>query len=161
VAEFAVELVLAGKLHDHWPTLKRGLDAIIRKTPNVRWIAEDVYAALANQTAFAFQVWQLPARRYMGFFIVHPQNVGFSDKTELFCWAAWTIPLREREPGDDVEGSVRCSIEHMVKMTRDGGHVALTFLTARKAWRRGKRRLPYFSEAFTAYRININSGGMP
>jgi hypothetical protein len=152
VAEYAVELVLSGHLHEHWPKLKRGLCDIIRKTPQVRWIPEDVYAALINNTAFAFLVWQLPERHYMGFFIVHGQNVGFSDKTELFCWAAWTIPLRERQNGDDVAGSVKCSVEHMMKMARDGGHVAVTFLTARKGWAR--HGLPYFAEAFTAYRIN-------
>ena len=157
--EFTCEPVAPGRLHETWPFIKRGLEAIVRKTPNIRWIPEDVYAALQHNNASAYLVRDNHSGRVMGFFVVHPQNTGFSDRTELFLWAAWTIPLRERMNGDNVDGAIRAAIEHMVKLAHDGGHVGLVFLTARRGFsianRLGKPGLPYFTPAFTAYRVNI------
>jgi hypothetical protein len=147
------EPVSPGRLHEYWPFLRRGLDAIIKKTPRIRWIPEDVYAAIANQTAAAFVVRQDRVRA-LGFFVVHPQNIGFCDKTELFLWAGWTLPPREREPGDDVPAALKFAIEYMIKLAHEAGHVSLSYLTARRGFT--KKPLHYFSEAFTAYRVDTN-----
>jgi hypothetical protein len=147
------ESVPPGKLHEYWPFLRRGLETIIKKTKHIRWIPEDVYASLSNSAAVAFLVRQ-DGKRVLGFFIVHPQNIGFSDRTELFLWAGWTLPLREREPGDDVEGGLSFATDYMIKLAHDAGHVAVSYLTARRGFR--IKPLHYFKEAFTAYRVDIN-----
>ena len=89
-------------LHRHWPLVRRGVGAVMRKLGKRRvdFIIPDVYAGLRNGSCTLHLVSR--ETRVLGFLITYPQLRPFSGKRELFCWIAWSIPLRERQPGDNV-----------------------------------------------------------
>ena len=87
-------------LHRHWPLVRRGVGAVMRKLGKRRvdFIIPDVYAGLRNGSCTLHLVSR--ETRVLGFLISYPQLRPFSGKRELFCWIAWALPLRERLPGD-------------------------------------------------------------
>jgi hypothetical protein len=151
------------KLHFYFPFIKRGLEDILRKNTvpraaqlpevlantKVRWRSEDVYAALAYKTATAYLVSR--NRRLLGFFIVHPQPINFTDKTELFLWTAWALPIRERRPQDDFPDAIRRSITFLAALKEQGKHAELTMLTMRPGFLRREPYRQWFEPQFTSF----------
>ena len=145
------------KLHRYFPFIQRGLEDILRKnSPNrlishtkVRWRVEDVYAALQFKAATCYLVSR--NRRLLGFFVVHPQQISWTDKTELFLWAAWAIPLRERRTEDYIDDAILDSIAFLRRLKETGKHAELTMITMRPGF---LRRSPYkqmFQPQFTSF----------
>lgn len=97
-------------LHIYWPFLERGLNDIIRKT-HPDWLPPDVYMALRAEAATAVIVSR--GTRLLGFIVWHKQERVFSHILDIFVWAAWALPLRERLPGDDIEEAVWRGIEYL------------------------------------------------
>lgn len=154
------------KLHFYFPFIKRGLEDILRKnTPRksrgslsevfantkVRWRPEDIYAALAYKTATAYLASR--NRRLLGFFVVHPQPVAFTHKTELFLWTAWTLPLRERHPEDDFPDVIRQSVAFMARLKAEGGHAEMTMLSLRPGFMRREPYRTWFEPQFTSFTL--------
>jgi hypothetical protein len=159
------------KLHFYFPFIRRGLEDILRKnTPRkmrvgpsheavplpdvlvntkVRYRPEDVYAALAYNRATAYLVSR--NRRLLGFFIVHPQPINFTDKTELFLWTAWALPIRERRPQDDFPDAIRRSIAFLAALKEHGKHAELTMLTMRPGFLRREPYRQWFEPQFTSF----------
>jgi hypothetical protein len=87
------------RLQDLWPFLRRGLEDIKRKQ-KPDWIPESVFAALATggtQCVIASR-----GDRLLGFEVFYKQIKPWSRKPELFIWAAWDLPIREWQEGDDM-----------------------------------------------------------
>ena len=145
------------RLHTYWRFIERGLNDILRKNSpdrlisntKVRWQPPDVYAALQFRAATAYLVSR--NRRLLGFFVVHPQNISWTDKTELFLWAAWAIPIRERRSADDVAGAIADSIAFLDGLKQTGKHAELTMITMRPGFLRRSPYREWFKPQFQSY----------
>ena len=82
--------------------MRRGIADVVRhlKPHRIDFIPEDVYVGLRNGACTLHLVSR--ETRTLGFLITYVQTRPFSGKRELLCWIAWSIPLRERLPGDNV-----------------------------------------------------------
>lgn len=90
-------VVKSAELHRYWPFLDRGCRDICRKV-KPDWRPEDLYGALRAEAAVAVIVTR--AERMLGFIVWHRQERTWSRTLDVFVWAVWTIPVRERIPAD-------------------------------------------------------------
>lgn len=116
------------KLHQVWPFVLPGLQAIIRKT-KPSWIAEDIYSAL--RTGAALLLISLSAEKPIGFTITYFNEIPFSGQKEYFVWCAWTIPPAQRTAEDDVGSAVRHTFARIEAIARQGGATKVTCLSPR------------------------------
>ncbi len=116
------------KLHQYWPFIKRGVDAVIRKSQHTRWWPEDVYAAVQTRQAMAYIV--AHNGQQVSMFVVHPQPVMFTGETELFLWLFWALPLREWNPPERFQVSMD-TLKYIAQLAIQGGHSAVSTLTVR------------------------------
>lgn len=101
-------------LHDAWDFTLRGLLTIQKKLgpKRVDWRPEDVYLSIRTGAADLYLITR--GARRLGFLVIYVQLRPFSGKRELFIWAAWDLPLRERQAGDDVPEAVAKCREFIV-----------------------------------------------
>jgi len=120
--------VPAKQLHDHWPFVRRGLEAIRKKT-KPEWLAEDIYSAIRQGNAMLLLAMCGP--NPVGFTISYFTEVPFSNRKELFVWAAWTIPPRERLTGWPVQAAINDNFDTLVRLARAEGAFRLSCLSPR------------------------------
>jgi hypothetical protein len=133
-----IEAVAADHLHDVWLFVRQGL---LRITVKVKpeWWPEDLYSAIRGGYAGLWMVYR--AQRALGFFIGYPQVRPFSAKKEWLLWCAYTIPLRDRLPDDNVAEAVALSIGFMLEEAQRQGCDSLAMLSTRRGFERyGFRR---------------------
>jgi hypothetical protein len=118
-------------LHDSWPFISRGIQAIKKRVPS-DFQLEDIYASIRNGSSLAYTVSR--GDRQLGFFVVYIQQRPFSGKKELFLWAAWSIPLRERIEGDDVPDAVAHSLWHMREQAKAAGCDSIVHMSSRRGF---------------------------
>jgi hypothetical protein len=87
------------RLQDLWPFLRRGLDSV-HKRMHPDWLPESVFTALAMGGASC--VIAQRRNRLLGFQVYYRQLKPWSKKPELFIWAAWDLPIKEWQEGDDI-----------------------------------------------------------
>jgi hypothetical protein len=95
-------------LHRHWPFIREGLEAIIarlslngKKPERIPdWIPPDVYDKLANDASRC--VLAMRGEKYLGFAIYYKDLRPFSRKPDLFIWAGYAIPFKQRSQTDNV-----------------------------------------------------------
>jgi hypothetical protein len=123
------------ELHGYWPFIEQGLVNIQRKV-RPDWIPADVYGALRADAATCCIVTR--ATRWLGFFIWHKQERPWSHLVDVFVWAVYSIPFRDRRPGDDVDEAMQRGIEylHNVKSLIGANRVIMITSSQRKGWAR-------------------------
>lgn len=99
VAPVVITPVKPAELHQAWDFLERGLEDIRRKV-KPDWRSPDVFGAIRAEWATACIVSR--GHRYLGFIVWHKQQRGWSGIMDVFLWAGWALPLRERLPGDGI-----------------------------------------------------------
>jgi len=119
-------------LHDKWPYLRRGALDILRKVgEHTNWTPEDLYAALRYPEASHTILWMVTR---------NGKDVGWScgnierdryGKLEFFVWDGWTIPPRERDPEDDVDGAREQLFDYIKLWAKNNGCWRLTCLSSR------------------------------
>ena len=138
-------------LHQVWPFVRAGLDAIARRVKPDRLI-EDVYATLRAGTSFL--TLGLCNGVPVGFAVSYFNDLPFSGQRELFVWCTWTLPLRERQPGWDVDGAIRQVLAELIALARQQGAKHLACISPRKAFARWAGDLG-FSLLHSTYRLQI------
>lgn len=127
-------------LHRYWEALiQRGV-VDIKRSLKPNWRVEDIYAALRNQQVSCV----IPRRadRLLGFLIYNRQLRIFSYEPECFIWAAWTLPIREWQPGDDMPGVVRTVWEYIANVAKN------QYQTNQISWNTRPGRAKAFSKKF-------------
>jgi len=72
----------------------------------------------------------------LGFVVWYRQARPWSGKLDLFVWAAWAIPLREREAGDNVSEAVLLTVQWLKEQKRLIGANKIVFISSRKGFAR-------------------------
>lgn len=150
------------KLRRYWPFIARGLDDILRKnTPReyrqlaigahtkVRWRPEDIYAAIQFGAATCYLVSR--HRRLLGYFVVYPEPIPFSDSTQMVLWTGWALPPRERRAEDDFAGGFIDVLRFIDGLKQKGGHAQLAMITSRTGFMRRSPWREWFAPQFTSY----------
>lgn len=132
-------------LHQDWPFIKKGLTAVLAKvTPD--WRDEDIYTALA--TGASNCVMARRGGRDIGFVVYYKLARPFSKKPDLFIWAAYTIPFKERLPSDNVPDLVATVWRYLCLVAKSNfGTSVIVFITTAKraeAFKRKYRWLPRY-----------------
>lgn len=96
--------------------------------------AFDVYAAIKQGWAQLYIVSR--GAHVVGWFCGYVQKRPFSGQAEWFLWCAYTIPLRERLPDDDVPDAVRQSIAFMHELRKQAGGDRIVMLSTRRGFER-------------------------
>lgn len=121
-------------LHHFWPFIDKGLKSVIRKV-QPDWIEGDIYAALRGAQANA--VIAVRGGHYLGFSVYYKQPRPFSLKPELFIWATYTIPLKERRPNDNVPAAFQAVWRYLERIAIYGyGTRSLAWISTRKGFER-------------------------
>jgi len=132
-------------LHQDWQFIEQGLTAVIKRV-KPDWIAADIYAALA--TGAANCVMARRAGKDLGFVVYYRQQRPFSKKPELFIWAAYTVPFKQRSQTDNVPDLVATVWRYLVIVAKSnfGTSVIAWITTAKRAesFRRKYRWLPRY-----------------
>lgn len=118
-------------LHDVWPFVETGLIAIVRKA-RPDWLVPDVFANIRTSQAALYMVSRGP--RMLGFFVTQTMRRPFSNKLEYFEWCAYTLPLRERLPDDNIPEAVALSIDFMRQQARALGCDRIVTLSRRPSY---------------------------
>lgn len=121
--------VKPAELHQHWAFLRRGLDDIVRRV-KPDWISEDIFGAIRADVVTAIIVSR--GTHKLGFAVYHRQNRPWSGKYDLFLWAAWAIPLRERLPDDDLPQAIQHGIAYLHDVRRSIGAERLVAISSRR-----------------------------
>ncbi len=103
VPQIAITPVKPAELHQVWDFLERGLEDIRRKV-KPDWRSPDVFGAIRAEAATAVIVSR--AHRWLGFVVWHKQIRPWSGILDVFVWAGWAIPLRERIPTDGIAEAI-------------------------------------------------------
>lgn len=102
----------APRLRQLWPFVERGLETILRKVkPRPTWLPSDVYSSLLSgqsQLCLAKR-----SDRNLGFFVWYLERDAWSGESSVFCWCAWTIPLKERIATDNIDEVVALTIQFL------------------------------------------------
>ena len=125
--------VKPSELHQWWPFIERGLFDICRKV-HPDWIPPDVFGAIRADAAKACIV--MRGIRALGFFIYHPQNRPWSGILDLFVWATWALPLRERLPADGMAEAIQRGIEYLHEIKRSLAAQRIIAISSRRAFTR-------------------------
>lgn len=129
-------------LHEYWPYLKRGAEDILRKVgKHTDWIVEDLYAALRYPEASHTVLWLVSRNaKQVGWAAGNLERTKYG-QLEFFVWDGWTIPLREREPEDDVDGARIQLFDFIKAWAKNQGCKRLTCLSPRPlekiGWEKG------------------------
>lgn len=118
-------------IHDIYPFLLRGMLAIKKRVP-ADSEPEDVYAAIRNGGAQAHIISR--GERRLGFIVTYKQTRPFSGRKELFLWLAWSIPLRERQEGDNVPDAVEQAMAFMREQARATGCDSIVHMSSRRGF---------------------------
>ena len=137
------------ELHSVWPFLERGLSDIVCKI-EPDWIPADVYGAIRAEVATAVIVTR--AERRLGFGIWHKQERPWSHKLDIFVWAVWAIPLRERIPSDNLPEVMYRGIQYLYGVKAALGANAVIMVSSRK----GFARHYGFKQRFITYEVLLN-----
>jgi hypothetical protein len=142
INNLTIEPITAEKLHDLWPWLKTGAEKILQRiNPHSTWVPEDLYASLRYPNASRIVAWMVTRnQKALGWACGGIESDRYG-KLEFFLWDAWTIPLRERAPEDDVEGARDQLIDYMKLWAKANGCWRLATMSARKlealGWTKG------------------------
>lgn len=117
------------ELHTYWPFIQRGLLAIRRKVESDA-LPEDIYGAIRAEAAYVFIVSR--ETRWLGFAVWHKQERPWSHKLDMFVWGVWTIPLRERLPGDNVTEAFQYGRAHLHEIKRSLAANRIIGISSRK-----------------------------
>jgi hypothetical protein len=108
IRNLLIQQLSTDQLHENWAFLKRGAEEILAKIKpqeSTSWIPEDLYAALRYPESSHTVLWMVSRnQRALGWACGELQRDRYG-KVEFFLWDAWSIPLRERLPEDDVDGA--------------------------------------------------------
>jgi hypothetical protein len=122
-------------LHANWEFLKRGaLDILkkIRPSESSTWIPEDLYAALRYPDASHTVCWIVSRNlKALGWACGNLQRDQYG-KLEWFLWDAWSIPLAERLPEDDVPGARDQLVEYIKIWAKAQGATRIVTYSYRK-----------------------------
>lgn len=125
--------VLPQNLHDVWEFCRVGVETVRKKVkPDFR--QEDVYASIRFNNAQLYLVTR--GTRTLGFFVVYTQRRPFSNRLEYVLWIGYAIPLRERQPDDNVSEAVQLSLDFMRNQARSLGALGPVMLSTRKGFER-------------------------
>lgn len=134
------------ELHVYWPFLERGLNDIHKRT-HPDWLPPDVFMALRADAATAVIISR--NSRLLGFIVWHKQERVFSHILDVFVWGAWALPLRERQPGDDVAEAISRGYEYLLGVKKAIGASRIIMISPRK----GFQRKYGFKPLFTTYEV--------
>lgn len=98
-------------LYDYWDFIKRGLGAVLSRVRTADWKAEEIFASFRIGGCCICIVQRGP--RNLGFAVYFRQNRPFSRKPDLFLWVAWFLPLRERQPTDNIEEAIFAGLRYL------------------------------------------------
>lgn len=132
VRNIVVEPLRPEHLHDNWPFILRGaLDILQKVHRHTHWQVEDLYAALRYPEASHMQLWMVTRNaKALGWACGQLEKDRYGG-LEFFLWTAWSIPLRERTPEDDVPGARDQLIEYIRLWAKGQGCNRLTCLSSR------------------------------
>lgn len=108
------EFVPPAQLRPVWPTVRRELKNILKKSPE-DWIPEDVYADLREGRALLFQA--KDDDRTVGGAVLRPQGV------TLLAWAVWGVAGYREE-----------AIRELKTVARNVRCTEILFETKRRGW---------------------------
>ena len=129
-------------LHAHWPFVRRGLDAIHQRL-KPDWIPENVFAALVAGHSSCVVVSR--GARPIGFVVYYKQPRPFSFKPELFVWAAWALPLRERLQSDNLPEAIAIVWRYLVNVAKGNyGTNVISWISPRGGFERKYGWKPHF-----------------
>ena len=131
IQSVVITVIKPAELHQHWDFIERGLEAIRRKV-KPDWLAGDVYGALRADAAVACIVSR--GVRLLGFLIWHRQERPWSHKLDVFVWATWALPLRERLPGDDIAEAIWRGREYLYGVKRAIGAEKVIAISSRRGF---------------------------
>lgn len=101
-------------IREVWPDVKRGLEVIQRRCPEVRWRPEDVYAACVNgDAALCFEDGN--------FIVLKDYNDPLSLARVLWVWIAYGTGINAMQPRLDAYAA-------------DQGYDELRLTSSRKGW---------------------------
>lgn len=144
----SITLIAPQDIHRHWEFVHRGLRDIIRKLGprNVDFIPEDQYSAVRCGTSWLYVASR--DNRNLAFVNCYVQKRGFSNRPELFIWALWALPLKERRPEDNFAEVSQVMRAHLIDLAVANGCDSLLGLSNRK----GLTRLG-FQQTVSAWRM--------
>lgn len=144
----AITPIQPQNLHDHWSFAHQGIETVMRKLgrDKIDFLVEDVFAALRNGGATLYLVTR--GSRVLGYWIAYVQIRPFSGKKELFLWIAYSIPLRDRLPDDNVPEAVVLSMDYMKQQARALGCDSIVHLSSRRGF-----QLFGFEPTVTSWRL--------
>ncbi len=133
-------------LHQHWPFIERGLLHVVRRV-KPDWIPNDIYSALF--TGATSCVVASRNGRNLGF-VVYYRDVRFFSKTpQLFIWAAYDLPFRERTNLDNLPDVVSTVWRYLTVVAKGNfGTSVISWITTAsraEAFRRKYRWLPRYA----------------
>lgn len=114
-------------LTDHWPFIERGLRLLChRLEPD--WIPHDVYMQLrmGNANCVLFT----RGDRRLAFMVYHRMVRPFSQKSDLFVWAAWNLPIREQWCTDRMEEVISAGCAYLQAMKQAMGALKIKWITS-------------------------------
>lgn len=131
----SINLIDPRDIHQVWPFVHRGLDDIIKKlgSRNVDFQCEDHYAAIRNGTCQLY----VASRngRNLAFVNCYVQRRPFSNQPELFVWALWALPLKERLVTDGFGEITEAVRGLLIDLAVRGGCDRILGLSTRKGLR--------------------------
>lgn len=110
-------------LHDHWDTIKEGLEKLSRIGDN--WLPEDVYSEIKTGTSFLHIGYQ--DNEYKGFLVT--QHIQSRSGIELNIWVCYSYGRSE----DKLLESAMPTVE---QWARNINAKRITFYSPRKGWLR-------------------------
>lgn len=132
-------------LHQYWPFIKKGLEAVARKV-KPDWLPENIFSALF--TGHTNCVMAQRGGKDIGFVVYYKLLRPFSQKADLFIWAAYTIPFKERTQADNVPDLVATVWRYLAGVAKSnfGTNVIVWITTAKRseAFRRKYRWIPRY-----------------
>jgi hypothetical protein len=122
---FHIVEVTPALLHGFWPFIHRGLIDIWRKV-HPDWLPENIFSSLTlgQANCCVGMLGQVP----VAYVVYYKQLRPFSHAPELFIWAAWNIPPRERGEDDNMSAVVAKMWEYLSNVAKG------TYGTNKIAW---------------------------
>lgn len=121
------------------PFLTRGLDHI-RSRIRPDWEPQHIMATLFAGTASCVLLSR--GCRHLGFVVYHRQERPWSKKPELFIWAAYDLPLKERLPDDRFDEVVAAAWHYLCNTAK------VVYGTDIMSWITSSRRAKAFERKY-------------
>ena len=139
-------------LHTHWPFIRSGLDSIVQKV-HPDWIPENVFSALA--TGHANCVLAQRGGKDIGFVVYYRQPRPFSMKPDLFIWAAYSIPFKQRSPADNVPDVIATVWRYLANTAKSNfGTSVIAWITTPSRARAFKKKYGW-SPSFVTFHTEV------